>query len=94
MVAFGQIFGFLCKKEGRNEQRPRHPWAVCVWGEYRNVPPTWIGTRNTTFTYGSCDRLNMVEFTTPYTGRDNIRTAYLRKFLVNKPRVRIFFFFF
>nr|XP_033341066.1 uncharacterized protein LOC117229026 [Megalopta genalis] len=74
VVAFGHIFGFRCLKNGTNEREVRHPWSIYDWGNYVNVPPSWVASRNTVFTYGHGDRLNMAEFVTPYSGRDNIRT--------------------
>ena len=75
VAMYGQVFSFRVKKDNYllpADAGEKRIWSVYDWGDYADVPHTWNDTKNTIFEYGCGDRINIMEFTTPFTGRDTL----------------------
>lgn len=64
----------------------RHSWCCYDFGNYEAVPQLWINTRNTIHDYGRVASWNTAEFRSAYTGKDEIRTSWQRRGLLNPSR--------
>jgi hypothetical protein len=64
----------------------RRPYACYDFGNYLGVPNLWHANRNLIFDFGNVAIWNVRTFASAFRGKDSLRTAWLRKSLVNKSR--------
>jgi hypothetical protein len=56
------------------------------FGEYEHVPDAWHLTRNRTFNHANVAAWNTGAFRSAFRGKDDLRTAWIRKSLIQKAR--------
>lgn len=71
----------------RKEQTGQRRYYCCYdFGNYLNVPNIWHETRNRIFNFGDVAVWNERRFASATRGKDSLRTAWIRKSLVDKSR--------
>lgn len=64
----------------------RRPYSCYDFGNYLGVPNLWYATRNFIFEFGNVAIWNARTISSAFRGKDSIRTAWMRKSLVDKSR--------
>lgn len=72
----GLLMTYRCRKNTFNQ---RNYWCVYDFGEYANVPQGWVTTSNNIFVHGRAERLNEMEFITPFSRKDVYREPWLTR---------------
>lgn len=78
-AAYMHLYKFRVRKEALQIQvydsdgmhaESRHTWCIYDWDSYKNVPNSWIATRNNLFKHGDMEFYNYTEFYTRYYDKD------------------------